>query len=148
MKTRGIIVSPTPRPPDLGPISQYHLSDPMDSQSDLCFPTILLYPLVSQSDFIAELPLSSTLADQLSYVLEESPAWDIQHEYTMDNVDCFMEIEKDTGRGLIKIGQQANLEKALNGKIIFDGIIRIFVIPKSKVQEWLSEWKKHNIVTK
>jgi Cns1/TTC4 Wheel domain len=138
-------VNATPRPPDLGPISPYHLSDSMDVNSDLCFPTILLYPLSSQTDLIAEFPLSSTLTQQLSIVLEDSPSWDVQREYTVDNVDCFMEIEKDTGHGLIKIGKSIMMEKVLKGRIILDGIIRIFVVPKMKAQEWITEWKKHNI---
>jgi hypothetical protein len=120
----------------------------MDSNSDLRFPTILLYPLTSQSDLIAELPLSSTLHDQLSAVLEESPAWDVHHEYTLDNVECYMEIEKETGRGLIKIGKEATMEKAVKGRIILDGIIRILIIPKPKVKDWISQWKQHNNITK
>jgi hypothetical protein len=55
-----------------------------------------------------------------------------------------MEIEKETGRGLIKIGKEASLEKAIKGRIILDGIIRILIIPKPKVKEWLSQWKQHN----
>src|SRR5208282_3848107 len=103
-QTREIIVKATSHPPDLGPIQPYHLSDPTNPQSDLCFPTILLYPLSSQTNLIAEFPLSSTLHDQLSIVLEESPAWDTKHEYKVDNVECYMEIQKEKGLGLIKIG--------------------------------------------
>lgn len=135
----------TSRPPDLGPISPYHLSNPTDPTSDLSFPTILLYPLSSQTDLIAEFPLLSTLNDQLSIVLEESPSWDVQHEYTIDNVECFMEkIENNTVSGLLKIGKSINMEKVLKERIILDGIIRIFIIAKPRVQEWISEWKKHN----
>jgi hypothetical protein len=138
-------VKKTSHPPDLGPISSYHLSDPLDGQSDLLFPTILLYPLSSQTDIIAEFPLSSTLNEQLSTVLEESPPWDTKCEYTVNNVECFMEIEKDAGgRGLIKIGNGLGLDKALKGRTVLDGIIRILVVPKDKVQEWILEWKKVN----
>jgi hypothetical protein len=88
--------------------------------------------------------LSSSLVEQLSVVLENAPEWDTQREYTVDNVDCFMEIEKDMGRGLIKISPKINMEKALKGRIIHDGIIRIFVLPKAKCQDWIAEWKTHN----
>jgi hypothetical protein len=93
---------------------------------------------------IAEFPLSSNLNEQLSMVLEESPQWDRRKEYTADNVECFMEVEKATGRGLIKVGKAAPLEKALKGRTIFDGIVRIFVIPKAKVTDWVNEWKLMN----
>lgn len=70
--------------------------------------------------------------------------WDTQHEYTVDGVDCFMEIEKNTGRGLVKIGPKVIMEKALKGRIVHDGILRVFVLPKAKSQSWIAEWKTHN----
>lgn len=143
-QTREIIVKTTSHPPDLGPIQQYHFSDPANPQSDLCFPTILLYPLSSQTDLIAEFPLSSTLNEQLSIVLEESPAWDVNHEYTVDKVDCFMEIEKETGLGLIKIRKSTPLEKAVKSRAIHDGIIRIFILPQNQSQLWITQWKNQN----
>jgi hypothetical protein len=137
-------VTTTSHPPDLGPIQSYHLADSLDPHSDLCFPSILLYPLSSQTDLIAEFPLSSTLNEQLSTVLEEAPAWDVLHEYTVDEVECFMEIEKETGRGLVKIGKGVTMEKALKGRTIVDGILRILVIPKNRVGTWVEDWKKMN----
>jgi Cns1/TTC4 Wheel domain len=137
-------VTPTPRPPDLGPIEPYHLTDPLDPQSDLLFPTIFLYPLPAQSDLIAQLPLRTTLNDHLAVVLESPPAWDTAGEYTPETVECFMEIEKERGRGLIKVGKGTSFEKVLKGRVVLDGIIRIFVLPKTKSQEWIAEWKRNN----
>jgi hypothetical protein len=135
-------VTKTSRPPDLGPIDPFHLSDPLNPNSDLCFPTILLYPLSSQSDIIAEFSLSTTLNDQLALVLEQCPPWDTKGEYTLDNIECFMEFEKQDGMGLIKIGKATTMLKAIKGRTIQDGILRILIIPKNKVNEWISEWKK------
>lgn len=145
MQTREIRIVATPRPPDLGPIPSYHLSDPIDPTSDLIFPAILLYPLTSQTDLIAEFLLSLTLGEQLESVLEQPPNWDVQGEYKTDNVECVMEIEKEGGgRGLIKVGKTLTLEKVLKGRVVHDGIVRIFVLPKSKLSAWISEWKKNN----
>lgn len=55
-----------------------------------------------------------------------------------------MEIEKERGRGLIKIGKGMGLEKVLKGRVILDGIIRIFVLPKTKSREWVAEWSRNN----
>ena len=141
---RDITIKATPRPPDLGPIRPYHLSDDTDGHRDLMFPTILLYPRTSQTDIIVKFPISSTLNEQLSDVLEEAPRWDLWKEYTVDNVECFMEVEKATGKGLIKVGKAAPLEKALKGRTILDGIVWIFVVPKVKVMDWVTEWKQMN----
>jgi tetratricopeptide repeat protein 4 len=135
----------TSHPPDLGPIPTYHLSDPINPTSDLIFPTIFLYPLTAQTDLIAEFPLSSTLHGQLSVVLEDHPTWDTSREYSLTTVECLMEIDKDDGaRGLIKIPKSTPLSKAVNNRVIHDGILRIFILPKSKVVEWITEWKIKN----
>ena len=56
-----------------------------------------------------------------------------------------MEIEKDGGgRGLVKIGKAVTMEKALKGRTVVDGILRIFIVPKTKVTSWVTEWKKLN----
>jgi hypothetical protein len=55
-----------------------------------------------------------------------------------------MEIEKERGRGLIKVGKGTSFEKVLKGRVVLDGIIRIFVLPKTKSQEWIAEWKRNN----
>ena len=55
-----------------------------------------------------------------------------------------MEIDKESGRGLIKVGKAVNMEKVLKGRIIHDGIIRIFIVPKPKASQWIVEWKKIN----
>jgi Cns1/TTC4 Wheel domain len=55
-----------------------------------------------------------------------------------------MEIEKERGRGLIKVGKGVSFEKVLKGRVILDGIIRIFVLPKMKSHEWIAEWKRNN----
>lgn len=77
-------------------------------------------------------------------VLEDSPQWDTGREYTVDNVETYMEIEKESDRGLIKIGKAMTMAKWLKGRIVHDGVVRIFVVPKSKASQWIAEWKKTN----
>jgi len=55
-----------------------------------------------------------------------------------------MEFEKEGGRGLIKVGKAITLDKVLRGKVVHDGIVRIFVLPKSRLTGWIAEWKRKN----
>jgi len=56
-----------------------------------------------------------------------------------------MEIERTTGlRGLIKVGKGMSFERVLKGRVVLDGIVRIFILPKDKSQEWIAEWKRSN----
>jgi hypothetical protein len=84
------------------------------------------------------------LAEQLEAVLEQPPDWDAQREHTVNNVECLMEIQRADGRGLVKVGKTLTLEKILKGRIVHDGIVRVFVVPKSKLAGWITEWKKKN----
>jgi hypothetical protein len=36
------------------------------------------------------------------------------------------------------------MEKALKGRTIIDGVLRILIVPKKKVTKWVEEWKKMN----
>jgi hypothetical protein len=86
--------------------------------------------------------LSSNLYDQLSTVLEVAPEWDTEREYTPDNVECYMEITKEGGKmGLIKVGKKVELAKALKGRTLMDGLIRINVVPRAKAALWVSQIK-------
>lgn len=53
-----------------------------------------------------------------------------------------MEIVKEGGKlGLIKVGKRAELAKALKGRIVMDGIVRINVVPRAKASVWLNHIK-------
>jgi Cns1/TTC4 Wheel domain len=108
------------------------------------FPAILLYPLASQTDLIAQVPLSSNLYEQLSPVLEQHPTWDSLREYSLDTIECLMEIEQETGRGLIKLGKTICIEQAVKGRVVYDGILRFFILPKTGLSAWIAEWKRKN----
>jgi hypothetical protein len=80
--------------------------------------------------------------DQLSAVLEVPPEWDTEREYTSDSVECYMETVKEGGKmGLIKVGKRAELGKALKGRTLMDGLVRINVVPRANASTWLSQIK-------
>jgi len=53
-----------------------------------------------------------------------------------------MEITKEGGKmGLIKVGKKVELAKALKGRTLMDGLIRINVVPRAKAASWVSQIK-------
>ena len=100
---------------------------------------MLLYPLALESDFIKSFNEMEVLGDHLSYILPLP--WDKAGEYTPNGVECYMET---TAGGLVKIGRKVSLLKVLSsGNIeVVDEVVKMFVVPKGKVDEWVQEFKK------
>lgn len=141
MVARKIPTKTTPQPPELEDAT-LHLADPMDPKSTLHFPTIFLYPLTLQSDFIKAFPENSNLFSQLSMVLVEPCPWDSSREYfPQTKVEAYMETK--TG-GLIKVGKKMPLFEVLGaGKVqVVDQVLTILLVPKARTQEFIDDWKK------
>lgn len=138
LKSRNIMTRTTGEPPDLED-AEIKLENAMDPSSMLTFPVILLYPTDSQSDFIKAFSEREKLAHHLDYIFPLP--WDEKHEYTVDDVEAYMET---TVGGLIKVGKKMSLWKVLgSGKTeIVDGLVRISVVPKHKAADWIQEFKK------
>ena len=137
LKTRSIPTRTTDRPPEV-PEATVALEDPLDATSTLSFPVMLLYPVHAQTDFVKQFQETESLVDHLSYILPVP--WDDQNEYTVDNVECYMETIEG---GLIKAGKKLSLLKLLSsGKLeIVDGLVRVNVVPKQKAAPWIEEFK-------
>lgn len=140
LKAREIKCRSTPQPPEMEDAKVELQPDPEDPASTLVFPTVFLYPVHLQSDFVKAVNELEPIGERLQYILEEPMQWDTQREYTHQNVECYMET---VAGGLIKLGKNVNLLKALSGgKIeVVDDIVKIFVVPKSKAQTWITEFK-------
>lgn len=138
LKARNIMTRSTETPPDLEDAAM-KLQDPMDPSSLLTFPVILLYPTDSQSDFVKAFSEREKLEEHLDYIFPLP--WDEKHEYTVENVEAYMET---TAGGLIKVGKKMTLGKVLgSGKTeVVDGLVRISVVPKDKAAGWIEEFKK------
>jgi hypothetical protein len=119
--------------------------DPVDPSSTLSFPTVLLYPLALESDFIKAFNEMQTLGDHLAYILPLP--WDKKGEYTPTGVECYMETL--TG-GLIKVGRKVTLLKVLSeGNVeVVDDVVRIFVVPKGSADVWVKEFKQKKAAEK
>lgn len=138
LKERQIPVRTTNRPPEM-PEAAITLDDPLDSSSILSFPVMLLYPAHAQTDFIKQFQETESVNEHLSYILPLP--WDEDSEYIMSNVECYMETIEG---GLIKAGKKLSLLKLLSsGKLeVVDGLVRINVLPKARVAQWIEEFKR------
>lgn len=138
LKSRNVLTRNTDDPPDLEDAA-IKLENSLDPSSTLSFPVILLYPEHGQSDFVKAFSEAEKLGDHLEYIFPLP--WDEQHEYTLDNVEAYMETSIG---GLIKVGKNMTLGKVLGcGKTeIVDGLVKISVIPKSRAANWIEEFKK------
>lgn len=140
LKARGIRVRKTKQPPEMEDARVQLVPDPSDPTSELVFPTVLLYPLHLQSDFIKDFGETETLGSRLAHILAEPAPWDRGREYTYTGVECYMETL--TG-GLIKVGKNITLLKVLGGGNVevVDDVVKIFVVPKAKGEAWIKDFK-------
>ncbi|KAJ4383443.1 HSP70/90 co-chaperone [Didymella sp. IMI 355093] len=144
LKARNVTVRTTnDESPDLED-AKIALQNPLDPSSPLSYPTLILYPAHSQTDFIKAFNEHQTLPEHLEYIFPLP--WDEEEEYTVDNVEAYMET---AAGGLIKVGKKMALHKVLgSGKVVVsDGLVRISVVPKGKSAAWIEEFKKRKGTT-
>lgn len=143
LKARNVVVKTSKNQPDMDD-AEIHLEKEMDPASTMIYPLLVMYPLTAQSDFIKECVETSSMGAIVDLVLGELPAWDEEQEYRPRNVEVYMETK--TG-GLIKVGRKLMLGEVLgNGKVeIMDGVAKVFVVPKGKVDAFIADWKKKRV---
>lgn len=140
LKARQVTVTRSVQTPDTQD-AEIQLEDPLNPASILYYPLLFMYPISAQSDFVKAAAETSTVKENLELVLEETPHWDISHEYQPNNVVVYVETRAG---GLAKAGPKAPFHKLVKeGNIeLLDGIIRLLVVPKSKSTLFVDEWKR------
>ncbi|KXX74788.1 Tetratricopeptide repeat protein 4 [Madurella mycetomatis] len=138
LQARGIQVRNTGKKPDMEDARVRLVPDELDPHSSLAFPTMLLYPLEMESDFIKGFGEAETLDQHFGYVFPLP--WDKAGEYESGRVECYMETVKG---GLVKVGRKVPLLKVLSGGNVevVDELLRVFVVPQGKAEGWVREWK-------
>ncbi|RDL33766.1 TPR-like protein [Venustampulla echinocandica] len=145
LKARDVKLLATTQPPEMEDAKIELVPDPVDPTSTLSFPTVLLYPLHLQSDFIKAFNETETLTHHLSYILPLP--WDKEGAYTPASVECYIETVKG---GLLKVGKKAVLLKILSSEnvAVTDEVVKIFVVPKSNADTWVQDFKKKKAAEK
>ncbi|KAF2656049.1 TPR repeat protein-like protein [Lophiostoma macrostomum CBS 122681] len=142
LNSRRILTRTTEQAPDLEDAA-VKLEQVLDPSSTLSFPVMLLYPLHAQSDFIKAFSEKDKLQEHIEYIFPLP--WDADKEYTLDNVEAYMET---TTGGLIKAGKKLALGKILgSGKVeVIDGLVKMNIVPKDKASSWIDEFKRRRTV--
>lgn len=143
---RKIHIVKSSRPAELLEDATIRLEDPLDYESQLILPAMILYPTIDEMDFVAEVSELTTPAEILQVILQRPQSWfdDPKHKnFSIKTLECYMET---VSGGLIKVGRKAPLNNALmaeNAKApLFDNGLRLYVVPKIDASAWLSTWKK------
>ncbi|KAL5612570.1 hypothetical protein BROUX41_004335 [Berkeleyomyces rouxiae] len=139
LAARNIVTRTTEKPPDMEDAAIRLSPDEDDPTSSLTFPTMLLYPADYESDFIKAWNELDTLQAHLEYILPLP--WDTEGRYSISNVECYAET---ISGGLMKVGKKLSLLRVLSGgKVeVVDQVVKIFVVPKSKSETWIKEFKE------
>ena len=138
LKARQIRTRKTEQPPEMEDAVIRLAPDPLSPKSTLEFPVVLLYAVDAESDFIKGFSEMHSITDHLDYIFPLP--WDSKKEYTIDNVDCFMQT---VSGGLIKAGKKVPLLEILSGgKVeVVDELVSIFVVPSAKTGRFIAEMK-------
>lgn len=139
LKARNIRLNKNPKPVNMADARIRMVPDPLLPTSTLEFPTMFLYPMHAQSDFIIAFAEQNSPYDHLTEMLPLP--WDSKSEYKLNTVDCYMDT---TTGGMIKIGKKLSLLEILsNDKVeVVDGLVRIHIVPQSLAPKWIEEIKR------
>lgn len=139
LKARNIRLNKNSKPVDMADARIRMVPDPLSPTSTLEFPTMFLYPMHNQSDFIQAFAEQDSPYEHLDVMLPLP--WDSRGEYKLNSVDCYMDT---TSGGMIKVGKKLSLLEILsNDKVeVVDGLVRIHIVPQSLAAKWIEEIKK------
>lgn len=122
------------------------LEDPMDFESQMIYPTIIMYPTTNEFDFIAETGELSTIQDILDMVMQRPPEWFEMPEHKNFSAKKLLAYMETESGGLIKAGKKLTIHDILkkdSPKVpLFDNALKIYFVPKSESEEWISKWDK------
>ncbi|VVT49883.1 uncharacterized protein SAPINGB_P002491 [Magnusiomyces paraingens] len=139
--------SSSPLPSDV----RIHLEDDLNPASTLIVPVMFLYPVDMQSDIIQQADVDSTTINEYLQQLfgDELPPWVCEDNKNVSDYSNIKTLEvyaqTDSG-GLVKVGKASTLAKVFSLEKpvvpIIDSVPRLYVVPKNKAKEWLSNWNK------
>lgn len=124
------------------------LEDKNDPDSELHMPVLVLYPTASRSELIKGVNESDTVGGLVGTVLPVP--WEGGAEFEGGDgagVSVFVETGSQAGvGGLRKVGGKVSWGRVLGGGgcVVLDGICRVFVVPRGRVEGWVREWKVRN----
>ncbi|WPK24626.1 hypothetical protein PUMCH_001905 [Australozyma saopauloensis] len=152
IKLRGIEVIHSLRPTEFLDGAVLKLEDPMDVESQLVFPAMILYPTIDEFDYVAEVGELTEPADLLRMLLDRPKEWFAdpkRKNFNLKSLQCYLETSSG---GLVKIGKKAAINSALMAEKVkaplFDNGLRLYVVPKEEFEDWVQKWNKEEALSK
>ncbi|SCW03562.1 LAFE_0G13212g1_1 [Lachancea fermentati] len=137
----------TSSPPEFLEQTKLYLENDEDIESQLIFPSVIVYPTIDEIDFVASVGELSTPGDLVDIVLQRPQEWFEQENhrsFTPKNLICYMETESG---GLTKVGKKVSFHDVLKlekpNVPLFDKALRVYMVPKSESTQWLEKWDKN-----
>lgn len=126
-----------------------HLEEPTDVETQLIFPTMILYPTIDEFDVVSEVSELTTPFELMEMVFGERPESffeDGRHNnFKPKKLEAYMEL---LDGGLVKIGKKVAFNEALMCQKpqipLFDHILRVYFVPKIDSADWLKKWIKED----
>lgn len=106
-----------------------------DEKDKLVWPVMILYPETQQTDFIQNFHEDTLLIEQLIELFEEPPEWDVEHRYTINNINVYFEGKNKCS--VHKVDIQLTLDQILRDKrfIVRGGTPAFLIFIKSSEAE-------------
>ncbi|AJP91244.1 Cns1p [Saccharomyces cerevisiae YJM326] len=146
MTLRNITNIKTHSPVELLNEGKIRLEDPMDFESQLIYPALIMYPTQDEFDFVGEVSELTTVQELVDLVLEgpqERFKKEGKENFTPKKVLVFMETKAG---GLIKAGKKLTFHDILKKESpdvpLFDNALKIYIVPKVESEGWISKWDK------
>lgn len=150
MKLRNIKTIQTTGSSDLIKDTKIALEDPLDFESQLIFPAIVMYPTTDEFDFVGAVSELTSVNELLDIVLERPQEWfemEGHENFSSKKLVGYMET---LAGGLVKVGKKISFHDIL--KMVkpcipmFDNAIKIYFVPKSESEAWLEKWDKKKAI--
>lgn len=146
LKLRNITNIATSKPSELLQEAGISLEDPVDPESQLIFPALIMYPTTEEFDFVAKVGELTTVQELIDLVMQRPEEWfQMQgHEnFSAKSLVGFMETQSG---GLVKVGKKVTFhdifKKEKPDVPMFDHAVKIYLVPKSESEGWVSMWDK------
>lgn len=128
------------------------LEVPLDVESQLIFPAIVLYPTIDEFDCVEGLSELTQPIELLETLLSRPQEWfgDPKHKnFNTKSLECYLET---ISGGLVKIGKKVAFRSALMSDTLkaplFDGGLRLYVVPKESFNTWIKTWNKEDALSR
>lgn len=150
LKIRGIVNIKLVTPAETPDGSKVHLETTNDIQSQLIIPAMVLYPTTDEFDFVSQVSELTTPIELAEVVMNRPDNYfkDGKHSgFRPKNLSAFLET---TSGGLIKVGKKVPFGKAMvqANAPLFDGILRVYFVPKEDKDGWIAKWDKKKVLAK